>query len=380
MPATSVELWTLYAFGVAVTLLRTYARVSAVGYRELRADDYLIWLALLLYTAQTILGYNVGIASHGLANNGMTDAQRSALSHDDPEYGWRVIGSKIQLAGWTTALCLLWTLKLCVAVFYYRLTSGLSTYQKRISVAMGFIATTFVVVVLTIFLSCRPLNHYWQISPNPGNSCQPAISKPIVWVTFVTNVSTDIFLFMIPVPMLWNSSLRLYKKVAATLVLSAGLLIIICATLKSIFVITDPIDGGALAAEWGTRETFVAVLTTNLPMIFPLLKIWLQPFLPSTLRSSSNKAYKTPGSGFVTIGGGGASSHANKSPWSGARISANINLDNESEERIIEENDIKMQHLHSPAESQRPQGGIIVSKHVSVTTEAFGKEGALRQV
>jgi hypothetical protein len=47
MPSTSVELWTLYAFGVAVTLLRAYARVSAVGYRELRPDDYLIWFALV---------------------------------------------------------------------------------------------------------------------------------------------------------------------------------------------------------------------------------------------------------------------------------------------------------------------------------------------
>ncbi|KAF3039645.1 hypothetical protein E8E11_000093, partial [Didymella keratinophila] len=340
MPSTSVELWTLYAFGVAVTLLRTYARVSAVGYRELRPDDYLIWLALLIYTAQTILGYNVGVASRGLANNGMTDVQRSALSPDDPEYGWRVVGSKIQLAGWTTAPCLLWTLKTCVAFFYYRLTSGLGTYQKRINAAMALIATTFIIVIMTIFLSCRPFNHYWQISPNPGNACQPAISKPIVWVTFVTNVSTDIFLFMIPIPMLWKSSLRLYKKIAATSVLSAGLLIIICATLKSIYVIVDPVNGGALAAEWGTRETFIAVVTTNLPMIFPLFKVWLQPFLPSTLRSSSNnKAYKTPGSGFVTIGGGGASSHANKTPRSRTRISANMTFDNESEERIFQDNE-----------------------------------------
>jgi uncharacterized membrane protein len=42
---------------------------------------------------------------------------------------------------------------------------------------------------------------------------------------------------MIPIPMLWKSSLRLLKKIAATLVLSAGVLIIICATLKSIYVI-----------------------------------------------------------------------------------------------------------------------------------------------
>jgi hypothetical protein len=34
----------------------------------------------------------------------------------------RVIGSKIQVAGWTVAGCMLWTLKLCVTFFYLRLT------------------------------------------------------------------------------------------------------------------------------------------------------------------------------------------------------------------------------------------------------------------
>lgn len=43
----TVELWTLYSFGVAVTLLRTYARVRAVGWKNLTADDYLIWTAIV---------------------------------------------------------------------------------------------------------------------------------------------------------------------------------------------------------------------------------------------------------------------------------------------------------------------------------------------
>jgi hypothetical protein len=34
-----VELWTLYAFAVSFTFLRAYARISAVGFRELQADD-----------------------------------------------------------------------------------------------------------------------------------------------------------------------------------------------------------------------------------------------------------------------------------------------------------------------------------------------------
>lgn len=43
----TVELWTLFTIGVLFTVLRTYARLSAVGLRELRADDYLIWLAVV---------------------------------------------------------------------------------------------------------------------------------------------------------------------------------------------------------------------------------------------------------------------------------------------------------------------------------------------
>jgi hypothetical protein len=43
----TIELWILYAFGVSFTILRTYARVLAVGYRDLCTDDYLIWLAIV---------------------------------------------------------------------------------------------------------------------------------------------------------------------------------------------------------------------------------------------------------------------------------------------------------------------------------------------
>jgi hypothetical protein len=32
-----------------------------------------------VYTAQCSLGYTLGIAAHGLANNGLSDEQRSAL-------------------------------------------------------------------------------------------------------------------------------------------------------------------------------------------------------------------------------------------------------------------------------------------------------------
>ena len=44
---TAVELWTLYSIGVAITLLRTYARWRAVGWKNLRLDDLLIWVGIV---------------------------------------------------------------------------------------------------------------------------------------------------------------------------------------------------------------------------------------------------------------------------------------------------------------------------------------------
>lgn len=42
-----IQLWTLFSIGVSVTILRTYARSKAVGMRNLRADDFLVWIAIV---------------------------------------------------------------------------------------------------------------------------------------------------------------------------------------------------------------------------------------------------------------------------------------------------------------------------------------------
>ncbi|KAK1994328.1 hypothetical protein LX36DRAFT_584508 [Colletotrichum falcatum] len=370
----TIEAWKLYGIGVFVTILRTYARFKAVGFRDFRADDYLVWLAVLFYTVQSALAHSVGSIARGLANNGISDQERLALSPQDPEYGLRVIGSKIQVAGWTTYSALMWLLKLAMLFFYLRLTEGLGRrYRMRIWIGLGLVVATFLASIGVVFLGCIPFDKYWQISPDPGNSCQAAISLPIIWTSFAANVSTDIYLILIPIPLLWESSLRLVKKIASTIVLGAGIFVLVCATLKSVFVIVDPINGAQLAGTWGTRETFVAVVTTNLPMIFPLVRTWLSPLWPSVLRSSKNtkKAYKTP-SGFHTIGGGNADSYSRDRRT--VRPQANPVASNpaftESEELIM--NDVKLQSFRGslPASSGKQSPvRIIVSSEIEITTE-----------
>ena len=53
----TVELWTLYAVGVSFTFVRTYARIVAVGVRELHPDDYLIWVAVVCINLRQRLRY-----------------------------------------------------------------------------------------------------------------------------------------------------------------------------------------------------------------------------------------------------------------------------------------------------------------------------------
>lgn len=136
--ASNTELWTLYAFGVAATALRTYSRVQSVGVRNLRADNYLVWLAIALYTTLSSLAYVDVNHGQGLANNGMTDGQRESLDLRSREYDLRVFGSKVQVAGWTIYGCLTCTLKVAVLFFYIRLTVSITqTDQATAGLVLG---------------------------------------------------------------------------------------------------------------------------------------------------------------------------------------------------------------------------------------------------
>ncbi|RDW72818.1 hypothetical protein BP6252_06725 [Coleophoma cylindrospora] len=344
--AFNMELWTLYAFGVLVTILRTWARVKAVGIRDLRADDFIVWFAILLYTVQSTLAYFAVNHGQSLANNSMTDAERAALSPDSTEYQLRVFGSKIQVVGWTSYVCLIGTLKSAVLVFYIRLMEGLSMrFRIRIWIGFGLVGVTFVASIATIYGSCMPFSKYWQINPDPGNACQGAVARPIVWVTFASSVVTDLYLIMVPLPMLWGTTLRFVKKLAATFVLGAGVFVLVCSLLKTVFVIVDPIHGAQLAGEWGTREAFVSVFTTNLPMIFPLLKTWLRPIFGSML-ASTQTASKYP-TGFRTIGGGHGSSVGGQrqaTTTSRPHVRNSLSLSG-SEENIV--SNMKLQNLEA---------------------------------
>lgn len=151
------------------------------------------------------------------------------------------------------------------------------------------------------------------------------------------NIFTDFYLISIPVPLLWRCSFKPIKKIGLIVLFSGGLLVAVCAMLRSILVFTvtspylfsqlvspptlsswathllirhvvllqDPINGSRLACLWASREVFVAVVTTNLPIVFPRFVRWFTQVFGLMLSLGSQKQSDRTPTGFRSFGGGG---------------------------------------------------------------------------
>lgn len=106
----------------------------------------------------------------------------------------------------------------------------------------------------------------------PTDVCQPAVSKIDLYVTVVLNVVTDIYLLSIPLPMLWRANLELKRKVSLLLIFSGGIFVMMAGILRCALIISDPVGGAQAAGSWAVRETFVAVIIGNLPMVYPYVR------------------------------------------------------------------------------------------------------------
>ncbi|CAG7935675.1 unnamed protein product [Penicillium nalgiovense] len=272
MDGFNTEAFTLLGVAIVVIGLRTTARWVMVGPKRFQADDYLMLVACVVYGLETGAAYMVGAWFMGLANNAMTDEERKNLSPDSEEYRLRVGGSKVQVAGWSLYTLLLWLLKTCMAIFYSRLTAGLVNMRVRIHVAYVLIAITYIATVCSILFGCHPMEKNWQIHPNPGNYCQPAVSKIDIYVTVVLNVATDLYLISIPAPMLVKARLKWREKLELLILFSGGLFVMMAGILRCVLILTAGANGAQQAGSWACRETFVAVVIGNIPMIYPLVR------------------------------------------------------------------------------------------------------------
>jgi hypothetical protein len=111
-------------------------------------------------------------------------------------------------------------------------------------------------------------------------------------------------------------------------------------------------------------------------MIFPLLKNWFAPFLSSTIGSSNSKPQKPPpGIDFRTIGGGfgdgglGVARISRAAPHRVRRNTTDLTFDNDSEEHILNGEQLRLQQMQGATSQQQGKDVIVVTGQLNVKSE-----------
>ncbi|KAJ5349401.1 hypothetical protein N7541_007128 [Penicillium brevicompactum] len=287
--ASNVEAWTLLSLGLFTIIVRISVRWKLVGPASFQLDDYLMPLAGICFILGTIAAYLVGARFEGLTNSFMTTEQRATLDPASTEWSNRVAGSKIQIIGWSLYVAILWLIKFSLAIFYGRLTTGLQHLPTRVRVAYIILAVTWIATQLSLLLSCQPFHAFWQITPNPGNFCQPTISRVYVLLTVILNIVTDMYLLSIPLPLLWTVNIGMKRKVPLMALFSGATFVMIAGIIRAATIMSNSPDGAVAGSKWACRETFVSIVVSNLPIIQPLIRRGFKKIGLSQLFSSSGK-------------------------------------------------------------------------------------------
>ncbi|KAI8958588.1 hypothetical protein F5Y11DRAFT_351403 [Daldinia sp. FL1419] len=284
------EVWGLQGTAYLVVALRFYSRFSILGWNSLAWDDGIMLLAIVVHTAESLMAYLVVAYWKGLANNAMTDEQRATLHQDSNEWHLRVNGSKTHVAGLMLYTTLLWLLKACWLIYYSRLTEGLNNVHRLIRYGIIIVSVTYISCLLVAFLKCIPFHHQWQIYPSPGNRCMPAISTVQTIFVMITNTLTDFYLMAIPLPVVWKSRLPWRKKLILLVMFGGGFLEMAFGILRCVSILTLGDTDPAQSGYWSVRESFVSVVLTNMPMVYPMFRRFIEKGLSASRSKNASQA------------------------------------------------------------------------------------------
>ncbi|KAF2013505.1 hypothetical protein BU24DRAFT_434530 [Aaosphaeria arxii CBS 175.79] len=252
-----------YSLCWLVVIARLASRKLHLGsWRRLQVDDYLIVVAML---TDTILMAVMEVITHTSSNLIAPGEDVSAFT--EREIQDRIYGSKLVLVSEQMQIITIWLVKACLLLMYYRMTLLLPSHKIVIATA-AYVAIGFVVMeILYLGVWCRPFSQYWAVPPS-NEQCSAATNHLIT--NSVLNISSDIIIIFIPMPLLFKVKLPLKNKAILIMLFLIGTFTIVAAALNKYYSFTNPF--GNEWTIWYLRESYTALLCANLPLTYPLVQ------------------------------------------------------------------------------------------------------------
>ncbi|KAF1962272.1 hypothetical protein CC80DRAFT_487777 [Byssothecium circinans] len=120
--------------------------------------------------------------------------------------------------------------------------------------------------ILYLGVWCRPFNQYWAVP----TSIQCAAATNHLITNAVINLSSDLMIISLPMPLLFRVKLPLKKKLVLGGIFAIGAFNVVAAVLNKYYSFSNPF--GSEWPEWYLRESYTALLCANLPLTYPLIQ------------------------------------------------------------------------------------------------------------
>lgn len=219
-----IEIWLLSFFGLCFLAVRIWVRTTMVGIKGYDLDDWLVIGVVVssledlfsflvpalplnnetnilsanqcLWCSGPVLGHIFTARCKGRHTSDLTYEQRKTMPQS--EYHEWEYGSQIYLVGLSEYFVIIWMLKFNMLCFYRRVVRN-TWSEKFVKPLMGVIGVTFMVIVFTISLTCRPFHDLWKVWPDPGPRCVP---QNVVFLATILsfNLTTDLCIMLVPLP------------------------------------------------------------------------------------------------------------------------------------------------------------------------------------
>ncbi|KFY79737.1 hypothetical protein V499_01306 [Pseudogymnoascus sp. VKM F-103] len=255
-----VQSWIMYSIGIALFAMRLFVRIKRFGLK-LQIEDYLMVLAVFWYTAFVIT--NIKIIDGG-GSSLYLPGEFETFTPDDIKQ--RITGSKIEFASEQCMLNVVYTLKACMLILYYRVTSNLRQ-QFSIKICAAYTAVGFIATELVLFFNCYPFSGYWTLPP-PQEECATYFRYLVVQCVF--NLTSDVSILCVIIPVLWRMHMSMKEKLPLLFIFSLGSFLIICAATSKAFTFKNVFDDSY--QFWYLREASVGMYISNIPYIWGFLR------------------------------------------------------------------------------------------------------------
>jgi hypothetical protein len=103
-------------------------------------------------------------------------------------------------------------------------------YQVWLHLIRVFLLASFTAVVVSTLFDCRPLQKYWQVTPDPGPRCRQSYGQ--LFTMAVADIITDSLLIIFPLAILASATMPLLRKLKLATLFSINAILVAITSIR----------------------------------------------------------------------------------------------------------------------------------------------------